>query len=510
MEFWSISSALLAIAVLAIGYFAYQLWLSPFRDIPGRLLYRLSPIPSRLDALLGRLANACEEDYYEFGDIYVTGPGVVVISNPDDCRAVLSTHKYTKNKFYQAFALIEDNIFTTQSADLASLRRRQLKHTFSHAYLSQMEPALLKRGILALEQRWDNLIANSGNHRAQIQYEAEFARMSIDVIVALGYGQSLHILGTSHEQVARWVHDYNVLAMVKLIVPFACTWPFSLLISALLKSKSEFVASVTAAANMRREQLQAIKAAGQKRPVDILQALLDGEDPESRAKMTATQVVAENIAIIVASTDIVAQTLTWTLCYIMLYPDTYHRATEEVRNAFPRRHIINYGEAKARLEFTEACLFEALRIRAATGVFLPRIVPKGGATFQGHFLPAGTELGVNVAGANHHQPTWNNPRRFTPERFLDNEKAKQDVFSFSLGARMCPGKNLALFEMLPTIANLLKDYDFTLPADALFTPDRLDTHGNPTVMPRSHRFTSVGPTYPDRDCQVIIRRAAEY
>ncbi|KAJ2743636.1 hypothetical protein GGI20_003608, partial [Coemansia sp. BCRC 34301] len=408
-----------------------------------------------------------------------------------------------------AFALIEDNIYTTQSPELANLRRRQLRHTFTHTYLEPMEPIVLERGVAGLMRRWDRLLALSVNGTAVVvQYEAEFARLAIDVIVALGYGQNPDMLGATHVQIARWVHDYNMLSMVNLILPAVCTrWPLTLFTRSLLQSKRDFAASVHAAAAARRTQLQSNKQA---RPIDILQALLDGEDPQSKAKMTATQVVAENIAIIVASTDIVAQTLTWTLGYLMLYPETYRRATDEVRG-FPRHSLITHADAKTRLPYTEACVYEAMRIRAATGVFLPRVVPKGGAIFQGHYLPAGTELGVNVAGANHHQSTWENPRRFMPERFIDNaERSKQNLFTFSLGARMCPGKNLALFEILPVIANMLKNYDFALPPDALFTPDRLDKYGNPVAMPRLHRFTSVGPKYPDCDCRIIVSKAAEY
>ncbi|KAJ2460066.1 hypothetical protein GGF42_001081 [Coemansia sp. RSA 2424] len=496
---------LLAVA-FAIGYAVYQLYLSPYRRIPSRLLYRLSPLPSRLDALLGRLADACERDYYALGDIYLTGPGIVIISHPDDCRAVLSTHRFLKNKYYQAFALIEDNIYTTQSPELANLRRRQLKHTFSHAYLDRLEPVILKSGVTALMRRWDRLLACSADG-VIVQYETEFARLAIDVIVVLGYGQNLDTMGTTYAQIAKWVHDYNVLSMANLVLPLACTqWPFTLLVESLLQSKNDFVASISAAAATRRDHLQNL-GNGEQRPTDILQALLDGEDPESLAKMTATQVVAENIAIIVASTDIVAQTLTWTVCYLMLYPEAYRKATGEVRRIFPRSKLVTYADAKTRLPYIEACVYEAMRIRAATGVFLPRIVPKGGATFQGHFLPEGTELGINVAGANHHKGTWENPRRFVPERFIDNERSRLCLFTFSLGARMCPGKNLALFEILPAIANLLKNYDFALPSNSLFTPSRLDEHGNPIVMPRSHRFTSVGPKYPDRDCQIIVSKA---
>ncbi|KAJ2688848.1 hypothetical protein IWW39_001897 [Coemansia spiralis] len=362
-----------------------------------------------------------------------------------------------------------------------------------------MEPLIHDNGIKRLMRRWDRLLANS--QRVVIQYESEFAHLAIDIIVALGYGQSLN----THSQVARWVHDYNTLSMVNLILPLACThWPFTLLTTNLLQSKSEFIASLATATAARREHLKSAN----ERPTDILQALLDSQDPQSKAKLTETQLIAENIAIIVASTDIVAQTLTWTLAYLMLYPEAYAKATREVRRECPHSNTIHYAEAKVKLPYIEACIYESMRIRAATGVFLPRVVPKGGATFQGHFLPEGTELGVNVAGANHHRETWGNPRRFMPERFINNGNLMQSVFTFSLGARMCPGKNLALVELLPTMANLLRNYEFTLPPSALFTPDILDEHGNPAVMPRSHRFTSVGPTYPDRDCNIIVSKAA--
>ncbi|KAJ2737819.1 hypothetical protein GGI20_006371 [Coemansia sp. BCRC 34301] len=193
----------------------------------------------------------------------------------------------------------------------------------------------------------------------------------------------------------------------------------------------------------------------------------------------------------------------------MLYPDAYRRATAEVRNAFPRHHTITYAEGKARLPYVDACLCESLRIRAGTGFPIPRVVPEGGATFQGHFLPAGTLVAVSICGANYHQGTWKNPRRFMPERYLDNEKARNNIMSFSLGPRICPGRNLALYEMMTIIANLLKDYDFALPDDALYTPDRLDKHGNPAAMPSTHYLT-VGPKHPERDCQIIITPALEY
>ncbi|KAJ2692537.1 hypothetical protein H4218_006330 [Coemansia sp. IMI 209128] len=502
-----IAQLVVAVAgALSLSYAFYGVYLSPYSRIPGRLLYRLSSIPSRLVMLLGQLPEVSEDDYYKFGDVFMMSPDVVILSNPADCRTVLSTHRFIKSDMYKAFALIDETMFTTHSADLTHVRRRQVGPAFTHGYLNEMEPIILECGIHALRAKWDKELAQSAGGSVIVNYASHFSMVSFDIIGALGYGQRFNALRDDTGKIVDWVNDYNKLAVVKLVFDRVTSFPASLLVRRLIQSRDEFVAFGNAAAERRREQLRQGEI---EKPKDVLQILIDGQDPESKAKMTATQVTAENIGFLIGGTDTTSLTMMWTLHYLMLYPEAYRRATEEVRAAFPRYYTITYAEGKARLPFIDACLNESTRIRAVTGVPLPRVVPEGGATFQGHFLPAGTQVGVNIAGANHHQGTWENPRRFMPERFLDNEKAKHNLLTFSSGVRICPGRNLAQYEMMSVIANLLKDYDFALPPDSLFTPERLDEHGNPVAMPRTHSLT-VGPKYPERDCRIVVTPAPDY
>ncbi|KAJ2618264.1 hypothetical protein EV177_000114 [Coemansia sp. RSA 1804] len=461
-------------------------------------------IKMKINALLGRLGNACEDDYYKYGDIYVIGPHEVVISNPTDCKTVLGTHQFIKSELYQHFALIDNTMFTTQSADLTNVRRRQVGPAFTHGYLSAMEPTILDCGIRSIWRKWDAIIAASETgHRATVPYSLHFSLTTFDIIGALGYGQRFNALSNNSAQIVDWVNNFNRLALLGVVFgKFTSRFPLNLLLTGkLLKSKNDFVKFGNAAAGRRREIL---RDKNTEKPKDILQILLDAEDPESRVRMTQTQITAENIGFLIGGTDTSSLTLSWTLHYLLLYPKVYSRAVREVRGKFSRSHTITYAEGKASLPYIDACIYEAMRIRSVTGVILPQIVPEGGATFQGHYLPGGTQIGVNIAGANHHKETWDQPRRFMPERFLgDGEKMKQNVLTFSAGVRICPGKNLAHYEMMPILTNLLKDYDFELPADSLFGPDIVDTLGYPIPMPRKHSLT-VMPKYPDRDCLVVI------
>ncbi|KAI9480192.1 cytochrome P450 [Coemansia mojavensis] len=486
----------------------YGLFFSPLRQLPGSQLSKLSMIGVKIDAALGNLGERTENDYYKYGDIYRIGPKSVVISNPSDVRRVLGTHRFRKSRIYQNFAVVDDTTFSTLSAELTHTRRKQVGPAFTHGHLAAMEPTILECGIKSIMERWDYELAKQQgpDGSAVVNYAHHFLCCTFDVISALGYGQRFHALRDNNTRIMDWVQDTTLLCSLRVIFKNVNAFPISLYTRKLIQSIDEFIAFGNNATDQRREQLR--KGLIEK-PKDILQALIDSEDPDSKIKMTRSQITAENIVFLVAGTDTTALTLTWTIHYLMLYPRVYKKAVDEVRSKFAHDHLITYAEGKAQLPYVEAVIYEALRIRAVSGTALPRVVPEGGATFQGYFLPGGTQINVNIAGANHHHGTWDNPRLFRPERFIEDAAAKHKVLSFSSGVRICPGRNLAHYEMMTIVANLLKNYDLSLPPNALFMPGKQDADGYPQTMPCSHNL-SVGPKFPERDCQILIKKAADY
>ncbi|KAJ1904096.1 hypothetical protein LPJ81_002697 [Coemansia sp. IMI 209127] len=493
-------------ALYLTGRMIYLLYFAPLSKIPGSWINKLTLLQIKFNAVLGRLGDKCEDDYYKYGDIYVTGPNAVTICDPADCRTVLGTHRFAKSEMYKLIVLIDDTMFTTRSAELTHVRRRQVGPAFTHGYVTAMEPTILECGIHSMRRKWDGMIDSSASNEAVVPYSQHFSLVSFDIIGALGYGQRFNSLKENSGKIVDWVNNYNKLAQICFAFPKASSFPFNLITRSLVKGKDDLRTFGDNATELRREKLKSGALA--EKPKDLLQALIDAEDPESRVRMTQKQITAQNIEFLIGGIDTTSFSMSWTLHYLLLYPEVYRCAVREVRSKFSRSHTITYSEGKSQLPFIDACIYESMRIRAVSGVILPRIVPKGGATFQGHFLPAGTQICVNVAGANHHKETWGNPRRFMPERFLgEGEKRKQDVITFSSGVRICPGRNLAKYEMITILANLLKDYDLSLPHDALFQPDRVDNDGYPVVMPRINSVT-VKPKYPECDCLVVIKRAS--
>lgn len=109
---------------------------------------------------------------------------------------------------------------------------------------------------------------------------------------------------------------------------------------------------------------------------------------------------------------------------------------------------------------------EALRFYPPVAGEMPRIVPKGGATVAGQFVPEGITVATAQYAMNHEPRNFTDSFSFKPDRFLTPEKFPKDNFEvlqpFSTGPRNCVGKNLANAEMRTIMARLVWNFDMEL------------------------------------------------
>lgn len=110
-----------------------------------------------------------------------------------------------------------------------------------------------------------------------------------------------------------------------------------------------------------------------------------------------------------------------------------------------------------------ACLDEALRMYPPVPGSFPRDVPAGGDYIGDSWVPESTVVAVTQFAAYHSPENFYLPDEYIPERWLDDERFRNDnkaAFQpFSTGPRNCVGKNLAYFEMRIVLARLLYNFD---------------------------------------------------
>ncbi|KAI8319306.1 cytochrome P450 [Martensiomyces pterosporus] len=488
-----------------VGYITwkvvYALYFSPLRNIPGPFLNRISKFPGLVTVARGEITGKMLNYNEKYGSIFVMADRFVIVCDPNDCRLVLGTHAFRKGAMYTHIDIVEPNMHLTNDPELSKQRRRQVGPAFSLASLRKMEPTILAAGAQQILDKWNTAIEQSPSGKAKVCYEEDFTLMVFDITSSLGLGKTLRSLASGEVTITRWIKKYFSLMITQVISGELKLSSLSRLITkSLRKDVGEFIAF----ANQSIEERKQLLAGGAAKPSDILQAYIDAEDPESKIKMTLSQITSEVIVALHAGTDTTSNTLTWTIHLLMLHPQHYKHAVDEIRSNFDKDHLITFDEAKEKLPYLEACIYESMRMRPVTAP-LPRVVPPGGVTLQGHFIPEGHTCVVFVSAANMNKDTWDEPHIFNPERFIDNEKNKRNILTFSSGVRVCPGRNLAWIEMLTTFANLLNTYDFALPEDALFTPDNLDKYGQPVAMPQKMAILNV-PRFPKRDCLVVISK----
>ncbi|TEY22101.1 hypothetical protein BOTCAL_1612g00010 [Botryotinia calthae] len=124
-----------------------------------------------------------------------------------------------------------------------------------------------------------------------------------------------------------------------------------------------------------------------------------------------------------------------------------------------------------------AVVTEALRLHPGTGLILERIVPKGGFTIHGTYIPEKTIIGVNCWVVNRDKTIFgDDAHEFRPERWIDSEpgmiqRMRINLFSFtkshallqfSAGSRSCIGKNIAMMLIKKLTVEIYRSFEVVL------------------------------------------------
>ncbi|RDX67266.1 Ent-kaurene oxidase, chloroplastic, partial [Mucuna pruriens] len=83
----------------------------------------------------------------------------------------------------------------------------------------------------------------------------------------------------------------------------------------------------------------------------------------------------------------------------------------------------------------------------------------------GYYIPAGSEIAINIYGCNMDNNKWENPYEWMPERFLDEKYDPMDLYktmSFGAGKRMCAGSLQAMLIACTAIGRLVQQFEWEL------------------------------------------------
>lgn len=150
---------------------------------------------------------------------------------------------------------------------------------------------------------------------------------------------------------------------------------------------------------------------------------------------------------------------------LVTHPRILEKVQAEIRSIVGRKKRVSETDLP-HLHYMKAVIKEIYRLHPPAPVLLPRESMEE-ITIGGYTIPEKTRVFINAWAVGRDPESWNNPKIFEPERFLncDIDFKGQDfeLIPFGAGRRSCPAITFGSATVELGLAQLLHSFDWELP-----------------------------------------------
>ena len=416
------------------------------------------------------------KQYGQIFTFHLFGSNALLVSDPELLRIILQTKVHIFQKdikwIYKPFLVILGNGLVTSHGESWRRQRVLLSNTLRHDilyYIPNMAINAMKRFGRKLNQTIQT--------NQTIEMAEEFRTLTLQVIaeaiLSLKPEESDNTFAKMYLPI---VEEGNLRTWhpERMYLPFL---PSYIKHERNVNKLNNYVVSLI---NQRWKLKQNEKISIQKgemkelnRPYDVLDKVLDAI-PESEWNIDHINQVRDEVkTFILAGHETSASMLTWSLYELTLNENYMKKLRQQAEDLFGKyvggdiseldlSKIPSHPEISSKLSFADCCLRESLRKYS----IVPTVVrvPSEDIEYNGHVIPKGTSVMINIMGVHHNEKYWPNSDQYIPERFENGEHQLQPYtfLPFVDGPRNCLGQFLSLLETKIVLALLVHYYDFTV------------------------------------------------
>ncbi|KAL8687603.1 MAG: hypothetical protein Q9218_006271 [Villophora microphyllina] len=400
----------------------------------------------------------------QYGDVIRIGPDQISFANEEAWQDIYTRRPGQKDiikdkHWYIAPNGMPQNLITTSDPDVHTRMRKLLSTCFSEKSLRSQYPTIEAYADL-LVNRLRHLVHAAADPAsgAVVDIVDWINFFTVDIIGDLALGESFDCMKSNDYH--PWVKTLDTFLQGMAYAAATRYYPsIEWLVTKLLPKKvmdmqrrhTEFI----------HERISRRLSLKTDRPDFLTPFMQDNANYET---MSIGEIESTFAILIVAGSETTATTLAGITSYLM-QAENKHVLTElvaEIRGAFQREEDITI-EGTRPLTYLEAVINEGLRLCNPIPGGLPRVVPKGGGTYAGHFLPEKTYLSIRPYNVNRSNALFHKANIFVPERWYPLSKRPAEYASdhltasnaFSVGPASCLGRGLAWAEMRLFLARLL-------------------------------------------------------
>jgi cytochrome P450 len=201
----------------------------------------------------------------------------------------------------------------------------------------------------------------------------------------------------------------------------------------------------------------------------MIRMLLEASDPETGGKLDREALRNEAAVIFMAGHETTANSLAWTWYLLSQAPEVEARLHAEL-------HAVLGGRRPdlddlPQLVYTRAVFEEAIRLYPPVPLLGRQALRE--ERIRNRTIAAGSLLVVIPWLLHRHRQLWDEPDAFIPERFLPENAAQRQRYSyipFSVGPRVCAGQAFGLSEAILCLATLAQRARLRLAHGAVVEP----------------------------------------
>lgn len=400
----------------------------------------------------------------QYGDIYRVyfGPRpLVVIAECETTQRILRDRPegFRRTSILEKAATdMHLNGVFSREGELWRRHRMIVTKSLNRTKLKSLFPTL-RMMVERLKRCWDY----SADQAQSVDVCRDLMRFTVDVTMQVAFGIDPNTQETEGPVIQRHLDKVFPILHRRVFLPFP-VWryirlPSDYALKSSLNALQDEVDEMVRVVRQRMESDPQLKDS----PTNFLESILSEIERENSG-LSDEDVFANAGTLLLAGEDTTANSIAWCIHYLMRYPEHFHGMRSEVDELTASNGAATLElEQTNRLPFLDAFVNEVMRLKPVA----PFLAAESNfdTVILGCQIPRGTTIHMLTRKTATKDSNFVNADRFEPERWL-NAKAhrfrpheRQAFIPFGSGPRLCPGRNLALFEIRMVLSMLCRNFD---------------------------------------------------
>lgn len=400
--------------------------------------------------------NKLSEEYGEIFQITVLGHTIVFVGSVALAEELCDQkrfRKYVGGPIVEIRAAVHDALFTAfENESSWGIAHRIIAPHLSPEALGQQNFTEMRDLANELFAKWKKLEANT-----VISPLSDLQRLDLETVTLTLFGQKLNCLEGPEHPMLKGMEDSTSEAMMRPTRLSLVNW---------LVYRNKFNKSIQ---TMRRYAADVVEHRKNNPTTrqDVLTAMMKNEDPETKKKLTDSQIIDEIVSMPIGSSTAPCL-LTSAILLLLRNPDAISRARREIDA------VVGAGDISIEqldeLKYVQAIVRESLRLSSPAPGFNIEPLPSdskapvqlaGGKYQVAHNQP----MIIVLAGVNRDPTVFEDPLAFKPERMMGEQFERLPEGAkkwFGNGKRECIGKHHAWQWSVLVLAMMLQKVDFEM------------------------------------------------